>query len=97
MPKNPNVNIGDMIKMRVALDVMPGTNMTVPVWKTVEVRQQEGLTVEVDRSCLFAYDSMSVQGGPRLLIQTFQEANLVCSCCNRNQHEWNIHMLHTLL
>ena len=97
MPTYPNVNIGDMIKMRVALDVKHESNMMEPVWKTVEVRQQEGLTVDVNRSCLFAYDSMSVQGGPRLLIQTFQEANLVCPCCNRNQQEWNIHMLHTLL
>ena len=88
LPKYPHVKIADMIKVRVALK--HESNMRVPVWKTVEAIRREGLTVEVDRSCFFAYDSMSIQDGPRLLLQLFQEANLVCQCCNRNQHEWNL-------
>ena len=88
MPKYPNVKIGGMIKMRVALDVKHESNMMVPVWKIVEVRQQEGLAVDVDRSCLFACDSMTVHDGPRRVLQTFQVANLVCPCCNRSQHDW---------
>ena len=88
LPKHPHVKIGDTIKVRVALK--HENSMRVPVWKNVEAIQREGLTVEVDRSCLFASDSMSVQEGPRLLLQTVQEASLVCPCCNRNQQEWDL-------
>ena len=54
------------------------------VFKTVEVLQQDGVDLKVDRRCLFAPESMN-----GFLIWTVQEAGLKCPCCGVDQQQWD--------
>ena len=55
------------------------------VFKTVEVVQQDGIDLKVDRRCLFAPDSMN-----GFLIWTLQEAGWKCPCCGVDQQQWDL-------
>ena len=74
MPEQKVPN-GTIMKYPVELFQQEGSPK---VFKTVEVVQQKGLQVMIDRRCLFAFDVMN-----GMFVQSSQQAGLVCPCCNK--------------